>query len=617
MSRLIYDIETNGLLPELHTVHCIVTRDIDTGIVRCYYDVPLDCPEYPPAGTVREGVVALEMAAFRCGHYVQGFDEPALERLYKLTRSYDATKVLDTKVTASVLWPEEHLKSMDFVRAATTKCALPKEQFGRQSLEAWGHRLGVQKGDYGKQTDAWDKLTPEMLRYCVQDTRVTLDLYKLLTKHIAAGKVSMRALSLENEFAWRVQEQELNGFEFSVQAATALSAELLARRAELTDDLAKTIPPWVETITYVTPKRQETKTKVKTTIFNPGSDRHIARHLQERFGWKPAEFTPTGLAKTGDEIIAALPYEGIDGLREYAKIDKVLGMLSEGTKAWLKLVKPDGRIHGRVGHNAAVTGRCTHSSPNVTQVPRVKKDKATGLPVKGWRGGYGYQCRSLFRPRQGWIEVGCDASGLELRMLAHYMAAYDGGEYAKVVCEGDVHMRNTQAAGLSDREIGKRFIYAFLYGAGDAKLAKVLSTNTAGAKKVRANFMAALPALRRVLYAVKAAARSRKALALPDGRLVHVRAEHAALNTLLQGTGAIVMKLACVLVHRRLATEGITQYGQCHFAHDELQFECAPEVKDQVVAALEWSIAEAGRQLKLRCPLAAEAKVGACWAECH
>ncbi len=610
MSRLVYDIESDGLLDEITKIHCIVTRDVDSGVIKAYYDVPLDCPEYPPAGSVADGVAALETAELRIGHYIQGFDEAACNRFYGLPRCFDAARVLDTKVAAAVIWPDEHLKATDYTQIAIGKIVLPKQLIGRHSLEAWGHRLKVQKDDFGKQTD-WKALSPEMLRYCVQDTRVTLELYRLLCKYIAAGKVSLRALSIENEFAWRMQEQQLNGICFDVAAGQALSEKLLARRAELTDELTKVVPPFVDEVHWVTLVRKEKKHKTVTTLFNPGSDHHIARYLIERLGWKPEEFTPTGRPKVGDSIIESLPFEGIDGLREYAKVAKILGMLSEGAQSWLKLVKPDGRIHGRVNHNGAVTGRCTHSAPNVTQVPRVRKGK------EGWKGGFGLECRRLFRARPGWVMVGCDASGLELRMLAHYMAKYDGGEYAKVVCEGDVHTRNMEAAGLTDRDQAKTFIYALNYGAGNGKLGKVLKRSAVEAKKVRERFLKAMPALRKLMLGVKATARQKKALRIADGRLLHTRSEHAALNTLLQGTGALVMKVACNTAHQILHAQGIKTYAQVHQAHDELQFECPPEYATAVGEALKASIESAGKELGICCPLTGEWRVGESWAGTH
>lgn len=160
-------------------------------------------------------------------------------------------------------------------------------------------------------------------------------------------------------------------------------------------------------------------------------------------------------------MLASLPFPECKPLVDYLELLKIIGMLAEGKNGWLKLVGPDGRIHGRVITNGAVTGRCTHNSPNLAQIPA--------------RGQYGKHCRALFAAPPGQVMVGADASGLELRMLAHYLAAYDGGAYAKVLLEGDIHTANQHAAGLETRDNAKTFIYAFLYGAGDEKLGSIVA----------------------------------------------------------------------------------------------------------------------------------------------
>jgi DNA polymerase I-like protein with 3'-5' exonuclease and polymerase domains len=626
MARLVYDLETDGLLETVSKIHCLVTRDVDTGVVRAYYEAGCawcefheTCSvcgftvEHPPAGSIRDGLAALLDATVRIGHYIQGYDEAVLAKFFPdFRRDFDAERVYDTKIAAAVIWPDEHLKSDDHIRKALGKNKLPGNLFGRHSLEAWGHRLRVEKGDFGKQTD-WKTLSPEMLRYCVQDTRVTAELFKMLETRRERGMFSMLALSIESEFAWHIQQQQLNGFPFDVASAERLVGTLSSRRAELLDKMGKDVPPFVDTKTWVTKVRKERKSKVVTTLFNPGSRVHVARHLIERKDWKPVEFTPTGDPQVTEEVISKLRIDGIDDIREYFKVQKILGMVAEGDSAWTKLVKPDGRIHGYCGHNSAVTHRCTHSKPNVSQVPRVGK-------VEGWRGGFGVECRRLFTPRPGWVLVGGDASGLELRMLAHYFAKYDDGEYAKVVVDGDVHTANMKAAGLDDRSIAKNMIYALLYGAGDAKLAKTMKCSTAKAKAARHTLLKNTPALAKLIHAVRVAAARNKKLKLPDGRFVNVRSEYAALNSLLQATGAIVMKVAVNLFHRDMERKGYTNgidYEQHSQSHDEVQVGCRPEIADEVAGIFRNAVADAGGCLNIRCPLAGTAKAGTNWAETH
>ena len=614
MTRLIYDIETDGLLHEMTQVHCIITMDADTHLLRLYTDSGVFPEELPIHGSIADGVAALNAADERIGHNIVCFDEVALER-YGLKRRYN---VLDTMVGCRVLWPDEHLESVDYANAALGKDPIKnKMEFGRQSLKVWGKRLGVEKFDFGKEEDAWKVATVEMVRYCAQDVRVTQELFALVERKMKAGLVSRRALTLENEFAFRISQQMDNGFPFNKEAAMALAGQLSARRAELADALAKKVPPFEDE--YITPKKKIRKTRV--TLFNPGSRPHVIRHLRERHGWVPTVFTDGGAPKLDADVLDTLELEGIEDFKEYFKLVKILGMLAEGKQSWLNKVKPDGRIHGYVNHNATPTSRCSHNSPNVTQVSKVEIDKTTKKPKLGYDGGFGYECRGLFHARDGWVLVGGDASGLELRMLAHYMAEFDAGEYALVVCSGDVHQKNADALGARyTRDDAKRFIYAFLYGAGIVKLAKVLRVSTRESKATKIRFLHNLPALKRVISHTKTVAKKRRLLLMPDGRYLHVRYEHASLNTRLQGLGAIVMKLACVLAHRILEEKGFrsgVHYAQVHQAHDELQFECQPEIATQVGQAIVDGIRIAGEKLKLRCPLTGEYKIGKTWAETH
>src|SRR5690606_31621074 len=181
---------------------------------------------------------------------------------------------------------------------------------------------------------------------------------------------------------------------------------------------------------------------------------HIYKRLKDKYNWKPKEFTEKGTPKVSEEVLESLPYPEAELLNEYLMIQKRISQLAEGHSAWLKMVRPDGRIYGSVITNGAVTGRMTHNSPNLAQVP------AVNVP-------YGKECRSLFTVPDDRVLVGADASGLELRCLAHYMARFDKGAYARELLEGDIHTANQKAAGLPTRDNAKTFIYAFLYGAGD------------------------------------------------------------------------------------------------------------------------------------------------------
>src|SRR5690606_12207499 len=246
-------------------------------------------------------------------------------------------------------------------------------------------------------------------------------------------------------------------------------------------------------------------------------------------GWKPTELTPSGKPKVDETILEALPYPEAKELSRYMLIQKRIGQLAEGDNAWLKKVDRDGRIHGSIITNGAVTGRATHSNPNIAQVPKVGTE-------------YGEECRGLFTARPGkTVLLGCDVSGLELRMLGHFMARHDNGEYGREVVEGDMHTVNMNAAGLSDRNQAKTMIYGFLYGAGDSKLGSIIGRGRKAGAEMKRRLFKKVPALKQLVEGVQGAA-TRGHLVGLDGRLLHIRSPHAALNTLLQSAGALICK---------------------------------------------------------------------------
>ena len=135
--------------------------------------------------------------------------------------------------------------------------------------------------------------------------------------------------------------------------------------------------------------------------------------LKQKYRWKPREFTPSGDAKIDETILNALPYPEAKKLAHSFLIQKRIGMLAEGNSAWMKLAVDDpqspryGLLRHTINPNGTVTGRASHFGPNLAQVP------ATRAP-------YGKECRELFTVPPGYVLVGSDLSGLELRCLAHF-----------------------------------------------------------------------------------------------------------------------------------------------------------------------------------------------------
>lgn len=293
--------------------------------------------------------------------------------------------------------------------------------------------------------------------------------------------------------------------------------------------------------------------------------------------------------------------EAAELIKEYLMLNKRISQI----ESWMEAVGKDGRVHGKVITNGAVTGRMTHSSPNMAQIPNAGSI-------------YGPECRECWTVEEGNVLVGCDASGLELRMLAHYMKDND---YVRTVTEGssklgtDVHTVNQRAAGLTTRDSAKTFIYAFLYGAGDAKIGTIVGGSAKDGERLKRKFLQQTPALAQLLERVAKQASKGWVPGL-DGRRIWVRSEHAALNSLLQGAGAIVMKKALVIFDNKVRTN---KWPVKYVAnvHDEFQMECPKDIADIVGAAARMSIIEAGEYYKLRCPLDGEYKIGANWRQTH
>ena len=616
MRTLFFDVETNPIedftnLTDLHTVHCLSVYD------------PMTPKMVTFAGdSIHRGLTALAEADRLVGHNVIKFDIPALKKLYGF--SPPLVKVVDTLVMSRCIFSD--LRNEDFGRNN-----FDPKLVGSHSLKAWGHRMGkATKLTYGEEDGAFDHYNEEMKKYCERDCIVTQLLYDYLIKQ----EPSKQMIAIEHWFAFIISQQERHGFSFDLDKADRLTAKLTSIRAELKDELQQMVAPKVEEMKspagwtvegYTAPTKAKLKlilkdaglkqslvndavktgNKQKTTLFNPGSRQQIAAALLD-LGYDLPKEPDATTPKVDEGVLKKIDHPIAAKLLDYLLVQKRLGQLAEGEQAWLKLAK-NGRIHGAVNTNGAVTGRCTHSNPNVAQVP------ACRVP-------YGEECRDLFGAGSGKKLVGCDASGLELRMLAHYLAFYDRGEYGKIVTEGDIHTANQQAAGLETRDQAKTFIYAFLYGAGDAKIGDIVGGTARDGQMLKRKFLSNLPALKRLQQDIQKKVEHGGVLSGLDGRLLRIRSSHAALNMLLQSAGAVCMKVALIQLYHALGKskwQHGREYAFVANIHDEFQAEVKGRYADDFGKLAVKAIRVAGKELKLNVQLDAEYKVGDTWAQTH
>ena len=569
--RCVWDIETDGLKPSIIWCLCAIKGD------------KMYTLEMPTKEMVEE---LFSDVTEHVGHNIINYDIPVVEKLLDVSIK---GKIIDTLVMSRLYNPQ-----LD----------------GGHSLAAWGERLKFPKGDYHD----WSALTPEMVEYCQQDVRVTERVLEVLIKELS--EFGGDSIALEHDVQCAISKQINNGWLLDERKATDLVAQLQEKQNEIEEQVHKAFTPLPTFVKEIVPKLKKDGSlsavglkflgdkwtqvggpfsRIDWPEFNLGSRQQIGRYLR-LFGWKPEKFTETGQAIVDEktlETVTDIPEAQL--IAEYLMVGKRIAQV----QSWLEAVEDDGRVRGQVNAIGAVTGRMTHSKPNMAQVP------AVGAP-------YGYECRACWIVPEGYKLVGIDASGLELRMLAAMMR---DPEYTDEVVNGDIHTKNMNAAGLKERPQAKTFIYAFLYGAGDAKIGSIVGGSARDGQKLKQKFLDNTPALAELREKVTIASQ-RGYLKGLDGRRLWVRSEHASLNTLLQGAGAVVMKKA-LQIFEQYAPKWKLDYKLLGSIHDEYQIEAREDQADKVGFLMVESIKAAGIQLGLECPLDGEYKVGNNWAETH
>lgn len=655
--KIILDCETNSLEPDV--VHCVVCKDIVSGMV--FKFVQQECYTLLPIFLTNEVDIII-------GHNLIEFDMPkVLKKLLGI--DWPVEKCVDTYVLSRLSYSDRQVRDrekygQDLERLPADQAKLLNKK--THSLAAYGIRFGR----YKPEIDEWHTYTPEILHRCTEDVEITLLTYKYLIKELQG--FSPHSIRLEHRIADIIAEQCRNGVYIDEKSAHDMYLECYAKAKQLRLDITQEIKPRILALeeTFIEPRITETKiwtgeyvinektgrkikkydinteisthtkyykyvtydgkfkvkgafTPIAIEYFNPDSPQQRLRVLEEA-GWEPVNFNaPTEKMKaegreqgnpltTDEENLDTIPDDAPQGIKK-------LGLYLMHTnryklaEAWLSLRDKEGYVHGYVNSCGTPTGRMRHSNPNTANI--VSVESSDGKPLMKEQGKYGYECRSCFsvkNPEQYEL-VGCDAASLEIRMLAHYMA---DPVFTDEVVNGDMYVYVQKLLGLPTRRLAKSILLAFIYGAGDAKLGKLLGGSKQQGRKVKADLLDALPALKELIQHVTKNAKAKGYLQGLDGRKLWVRKEHAALNLLLQSAGAIVMKQALMYAHKEIKSRGLGAKFVLN-VHDEFQVSTLKAHSEEVGKILVDSIVKAGVFFKMNIPLGGDYKKGRHWGITH
>lgn len=652
MTKLVFDIETNGLYFEAECIHCISIKDILTQETLSFTD-NVKISHEDISGNLEEALELLSTSTELIGHNIINFDLPVLKKLYNWTPNVN-TKITDTLVISRLLNPDR------------PKPSDPSCKGGPHSLEAWGYRTGVSKPTH----EDWSVFSADMLRRNRQDVEINYSVYHLLQSE-QVGWDWGEALEIEHEVARILTQQEINGVAFNVTYARELVDELNLRIQSIDNELLPRLPrtykPWGAIVNQPFKNNGQYKkmvtdwypdiedincipvhgpfTRLETHVMNLGSMDQVKTYLLAH-GWQPTEWNYNDDGERTSPKLTEDSYGSItSGMGKLIKDRLLYSHRRAQIEGWIERVRSDGRITAGINPCGTNTGRARHH--DVVNVPKAAEHVF-----------FGKEMRSLFTASTGRVLVGHDADGLELRMLAHYM---DDPEYTKTLLEGkkedgtDIHSVNQRLAGLSTRDSAKTFIYALIYGAGDGKLGSIVGGTKRDGTLLRKRFLDSLPALKRLIERVRRASKKGFLKGL-DGRKVWMRysegrvMEHKALNTLLQSAGAIVMKKSMCLLHKDVlklfpnrweiseentlenyhsnlfGTVSPTQkdFLNLHIPvlkvldfHDESQADILPEYVELYKDLAVKSVEKAGEYFKMKIPLAASAASGLNWALTH
>jgi len=549
-------------------------------------------------------------------HNGLGYDAPTLNR------------VLHTRITVGCLI-DTLLLSMLFSPSLD----------GGHGLAAWGERLRFPKGEYND----FSQLTPEMVRYCLNDSHLCRRTYISLVKKMRAAKFTELGIELEHRSWALIQQQKKNGFHFNIQEAHVFYARLRNRENEIRDEILTYWPPQLECVKHFKQARKKDGEFTANYLrhldeyerlditdgggydayayvaFHIGSpDQRVAKLLE--LGWVPGpdERTDTGNPKPTDKgklVPTLVRFVQESGRPEPALIAKWMEVNARANmiNTWIEAYNDDTHcIHGSLW--LANTLRYKHSGPNTANIPAVRVGH-NGNPLMEDMGAYTYEARDLWttRDRVRRRLVGVDAKGIQLRVLAHYL---NNPAFTEAVLDGDPHSYNQEIGGFASRAISKTFIYAFLLGAGDAKVGSIIGGSTRDGKEIKSRFVNNFPGLQELLSRLEREVERTGRIRLIDGTPIIVKQPHTRLGYLLQGDESRIMKKAAILTDREIRRRRLDVLKVCD-VHDEHQYDVLVEHVDPFLELLPIAFGQAGEFFNYRIPIECSADVGLTWSETH
>ena len=612
MRKIVYDIEANGLQPD--RIWCVVAKDIKTNEIFTFLE-----------GDRNKFRIFTEEVETFIGHNILGYDNYWMRQLWGI--DIPTTKCIDTLVLSRLLNEAKEVRVNN--NGKWENKVKQKRAKDAHSLGAWGELLGEPKGDF---TD-FSKFSQEMLDYCIQDVHVNHKVYDYLRKE--SKGFSKKSIDIEQALVVILDQQMRNGFKINVPEAKKLLAKLEARAEELTDQIHAEFPPIPIFVKEYTPPLTkkgghhtgrmgplkdvygfsyfgEPYSLIEWEEFNLGSPSQVVKRLEGH--WKPVEFTKKGQPKCSDKNIATIKDSAPQSIKNI-KIYRMISSRINEVSSWIEGAEAheDHRLRGRIIHLGSWSGRAAHIKPNTANIPGVLLDD-NNAPVLGEAGSFGFECRSLWIADDGNVLIGCDASGIQLRILAHYI---NNPTYTKAVLSpkpNDIHTLN--AKNLETGRINaKKFIYSWLLGAGVAMTGEILECSPGEAVNSRNRFIERTPGLEELLQRKSLYAQRGWYKGL-DGRKVYLPSDHLTLTAMLQNGEHVIMAVANMF-WQKWATERGIPFKQVNYVHDEWETEVHPSRAKELVHLQEQSFGAAGRYLNLNCPLTGEGHIGKNWAEVH